>query len=345
MKRLFKKKHLTINENQLHPGDIFIVHDTIGHKKIRYAQKLTGNIQYSNFVHGGIIGLDSKSIIHSSGGDDGLHSSNIGYYFDDVEDYRIFRLKDNFSNLAQQIAEVADMMYKKTRIPYALQGADKTIYFDILIKTMLLKNKKPPKDALELEREMDGFLRKDPQFTTYCTRFVTFVIQYACLKTNLDSTKILGKLRDTKAIPARLTELLKRNSCFTEFKNCDDDYDGVSIDTLAHNTQAIHPTNDPSPTLAWSPRPAPPPPIARIAPQRPAPPPPIARIAPQRPAPPPPIARIAPQRPAPPPPINNLDPSPLQRQGAKRWVNTPILGPSPLQRQGARRWPKPPEQA
>lgn len=124
-------------------------------------------------------------------------------------------------------------------------------------------------------------------------------------------------MRDTKAIPARLTELLKRNSCFTEFKNCDDDYDGVSIDTLAHNTQAIHPTSDPSPTLAWSPRPAPPPPIARIAPQR----------------------------PAPPPPINNLDPSPLQRQGAKRWVNTPILGPSPLQRQGARRWPKPPEQS
>lgn len=330
MKSLFKKKYLTINDNQLHPGDIFIVHDTIGHKKIRYAQKLTGNIQYSNFVHGGVISLDAKSIIHSTG-TDGLQSTSIYSYFDETEDYRIFRLKKNYLHLAEKIAEVADMMYHHTSIPYSLAGTSEMSNFNMLKKTMLFKNKKPPKNASELENEMDGFLRKDPQFTSFCTRFVTFVIQYACLKTNLDSTKILGKLRDTKAIPARLIELLKRNSCFTEFKNFDDDYDGVSIDTLAHNTQAIHPTSDPSPTLAWSPRPAPPPPIVRIVSQRP--------------APPPPIARIAPQRPAPPPPINNLDPSPLQRQGAKRWVNPPILGLSPLQRQGARRWPKLPEQS
>ncbi len=150
--------------------------------------------------------------------------------------------------LAKKIAEVADMIHHHTSIPYSLVGTSEMSNFNMLKKTMLFKNKKPTKNASELEKEMDGFLRKDPQFTSFCTRFVTFVIQYACLKTNLDSTKILGKLRNTKAIPARLVEVLKRNSCFTEFKNLDDDYDGVSITTLAHNTQEIHPTSDPSHT-------------------------------------------------------------------------------------------------
>ncbi len=155
---------------------------------------------------------------------------------------------------------------------------------------------------------MAGFLRKDPQFTTFCTQFITFVVQYACVALSLDSTQILGKIRDTKATPARLVELLKRNPCFTESKNCDDDdYDDISIATLAHNTQAIYPISDPSPMSAWSPRPAPLPPSQAA----------------HRPAPPPPQARVAPARPAPLPPDNNLSASPFKRQGARRWSKPP----------------------
>lgn len=311
MKSLFSLKSPKISRNELLPGDIFIEYDNVRHKNIRYGQRITGSIRYSNFVHGGIIDVDPNWLIHSNGFSDINDRGRLDKdYVDQVLDHKEYRkFRPNINKcpeLGISMAEIANYMESNTCIRFSMGGGTK---FNMLKNIVLFKNKKPPKGAYELRNEMSNLLDNDPDLSMYCTKFVAFVIQYACTVLGLDSIKILGNLRDTKATPARLVEHLKRSPYFTEFKSIEKNHKNIK--------GVVAPIISP-PTQAWlTPLPAPSPPIARIAPQR----------------------------PAPPPPINNLDPSLLQRQGAKRWVNPPILGPSPLQRQGARRWPKPPEQS
>ncbi len=225
----------TIDRFKLKAGDIFIEYDNSGHKAIRYAQRLTGNIKYSNFVHGGIVDPSNVNIIHATGADK-LTRRAINSLLDHKE-YRIYRVNDII--LANKVAEVAELLYKNSRIPYDYKIRD---LFKIGVRPSTpskraneherslhaLKSKQAleskMKQYLEQKNNLESFSQ---DATSYCTELITFVYQYSAMQLEMDYLRILN-INNNKAIPARLVEILKKSAFFKEYKSIERNKKGNS---------------------------------------------------------------------------------------------------------------------
>lgn len=206
----------TINRSELKAGDIFIEYDSDHHKVIRYAQRLSGNIRYSNFVHGGIVDSTNTHVIHSSGSDK-LTRRKIDSLLDHKE-YRIYRPIN--ITLANKVAKVAELLYQNSRIPYNYRIRD---LFKILPTSHSKHAKEQSRQALEHKMQKYLDQKKTPESyskdaTSYCTELITFVYQYSAIQLGMDHLQVL-EIRDNKAIPARLVEILKKSPLFKEYKS------------------------------------------------------------------------------------------------------------------------------
>ncbi len=202
------KVRSTVTHVYVHPGDVFIGHDSTKDRLIRYAQKLSGTIKYSNFVHGGIIaGLGGGWLVHSNGRDEsgaGTLSREWAGHLLDHKQYHIFRPKDQL--FAEKIANVAHDMYNRT----AIQDEAPAKFF--------FKGSIPPKTPDELRYEFQKYVEKDSDSTIHATKFVAFVIQYAAVELGVNYVDFLN-IRHTKVVPSQLVEVLKHNLKFEEFKS------------------------------------------------------------------------------------------------------------------------------
>lgn len=170
----------------------------------------------------------------------------------------------------------------------------------------------------EISRYIRGHVVQDMHIKTFfCTQFVAWVVQVAVgelQKLNLISLGIrdMMNIRDTKATPIRLAQILRKSAEFTEYESIEnyneDDFMAVEEITKIGNPLSLVPIDLGVPIPV---RPAPLPPVS------------VQRVVSVRPAPPPPMSvekpLMKPVREAPLPP----GASPFKRQGAIRRKSPP----------------------
>lgn len=112
-----------INRVSLAPGDIFIQYNSSRkHNPHKLPQLLTGNFDFANFTHGGII-VSTTEVIHAGvpGNDDvkevPLRRHTIDEIFNAKREYHIFRPRDR--SLASKMVEIATDLCDTKYIPFA----------------------------------------------------------------------------------------------------------------------------------------------------------------------------------------------------------------------------------
>lgn len=112
-----------INRVSLAPGDIFIQYNSSRkHNPHKLPQLLTGNFNFANFTHGGII-VSATEVIHAGvPGDDDvkevpLRRHTIDEIFNAKREYHIFRPRDR--SLASKMVEIATDLCDTKYIPFA----------------------------------------------------------------------------------------------------------------------------------------------------------------------------------------------------------------------------------
>lgn len=206
-------KKQTISDDAIRIGDIFFVHTRFN--LLVPIQMLIGKVNYSRFVHAGIVvDPENKKLIHvAGGGSHAIMSDSLISAIFSFQDYRIFRPRD--PRFAHKIAETANEMFN-------ISDENKSVQYGISLRKILFKNRPSAlmRDREELlNRYTMSYMSKHSDATLYCTEFVAFCIQVAAHQLGWDYRNVLD-IEHTALVPSLLVNKLKHDKLhFEEFKS------------------------------------------------------------------------------------------------------------------------------